>query len=123
MIKTIHSSQIANFMIKSKRKSSTHQLESYSRKYYYKHRNAYTQHKKVKDICQYLDLNTKIKIKSRDSTKHLENLKISLTFCVVYYNISHTTLACTRTTLTLSWSNNILRAARSVFIQGKKRHQ
>ncbi len=35
---------------------------------------------KVKDICQYLDLNTKIKVNWRDSTKHLENFKISLLF-------------------------------------------
>ncbi len=42
--------------------------------------------KKVKDISQYLDLNTKIKAISRNSTKNLENFKISLTFlCSVYY--------------------------------------
>ena len=35
---------------------------------------------KVKDICQYLDLNTKIKAISRNSTKQLESFKISLTF-------------------------------------------
>ncbi len=40
----------------------------------------YTTQKKVKDICQYLDLNTKIKANSRNSTKYLENFKISLTF-------------------------------------------
>ncbi len=39
-----------------------------------------TLHKKVKDICQYLDLNTKIKANSRNITKHLEHFKISLTF-------------------------------------------
>ena len=42
---------------------------------------------KVKDICQYLDLNTKLQAKSRKCIKHLQNFKISLTFCVVY--ISH----------------------------------
>ena len=42
--------------------------------------------KKVKDICQHLDLNTKIKVNSLISTKHLQNFKISLTFlCSVYY--------------------------------------
>ena len=44
----------------------------------------HTLHKKVKDICQYLDLNTKIKTNSQHCTKHLDNFKISLTFCVVY---------------------------------------
>ncbi len=39
-----------------------------------------TLHKKVKDISQYLDLNTKIKAISRNGTKHLDNFKISLTF-------------------------------------------
>ncbi len=39
--------------------------------------SVYTLHKKVKDISQYLDLNTKIKAISRNGTKHLENLKIS----------------------------------------------
>ncbi len=39
-----------------------------------------TQNIKVKDISQYLDLNTKIKAISRNITKHLENFKISLTF-------------------------------------------
>ncbi len=37
-----------------------------------------TLHKKVKDICQYLALNTKIKANSRNCTKHVENFKISL---------------------------------------------
>ncbi len=42
--------------------------------------------KKVKDICQYVDINTKIKTISWNSTKHLENFKISLTFlCSVLY--------------------------------------
>ncbi len=35
---------------------------------------------KVKDICQYLDLNTTIKANSRNCTEHLENLKISFFF-------------------------------------------
>ena len=35
--------------------------------------------KKVKGFSQYLDLNTKIKAISRNSTKHLENFKIFLT--------------------------------------------
>ncbi len=43
-------------------------------------RALHTLHKKVKDICQYLDLNTKIKANSLHCTKHLENFKISLTF-------------------------------------------
>ncbi len=47
----------------------------------------YTLHKKVKDICQYLDLNTKIKANLRNSTKHLENFKISFSFCVVYVKL------------------------------------
>ncbi len=46
--------------------------------------NVYTTLKKLR-ICQYLDLNTKIKANSRNRTKHLENFKISLTFlCIVY---------------------------------------
>ncbi len=40
---------------------------------------------KVKDICQYLDLNIKIKANSRNCTKHLENFKISLTFLYSVY--------------------------------------
>ncbi len=45
----------------------------------------YTLHKKVKDICQYLYLKTKIKANSQNSIKHLGNFKISLTFlCSVY---------------------------------------
>ncbi len=36
--------------------------------------------KKVKDICQYLYLNHKVKANSWNSTKYLENFKISLTF-------------------------------------------
>ncbi len=45
----------------------------------------FTLHKKVKDICQYLDLNTKIKANSWNCTKHPENFKIALTFlCSVY---------------------------------------
>ncbi len=43
----------------------------------------HTLHKKVKDICQYLNLKTKIKANSSNITKHLENLKISLTFFVL----------------------------------------
>ncbi len=42
---------------------------------------AYTLHKKVKDICQYLDLNTIIKANSCNCTKkNKKNIKISLTF-------------------------------------------
>ncbi len=40
----------------------------------------YTLHEKVKVICQYLNLKTKIKANSRNYTKHLENFKIFLTF-------------------------------------------
>ena len=35
----------------------------------------HTLHKKDKDICQYLDENTKIKANSQNCTKHLENFK------------------------------------------------
>ncbi len=34
----------------------------------------------MKDICQYLDSNTKFKVNSRNCTKHIENVKLSLTF-------------------------------------------
>ncbi len=41
--------------------------------------------KKVMDICQYLDLNAKIKANSLNCTKHLENFIISSTFsCSVH---------------------------------------
>ena len=46
--------------------------------------------KTVKNICLFLDLNTKIKTNSRNSTKPLENVKISLLFCVVYIRYMHT---------------------------------
>ncbi len=39
-----------------------------------------TLHKKVNDICQYLDLNTKIKANSWNCTNHLENFKNLETF-------------------------------------------
>ena len=44
--------------------------------------HVHTLHKKVKDICQYLDLNTKIKANSRNGIKYVVNFKISLTFFV-----------------------------------------
>ncbi len=40
----------------------------------------YAPHKKVKDIYQHLDLNTKNEANSRNCIKHVENGKISLTF-------------------------------------------
>ncbi len=42
--------------------------------------------KKVKNICPYLDLNTKVTANSEKLQKHLEKFKISLTFvCSVDY--------------------------------------
>ncbi len=47
--------------------------------------NTYRLHKKGKDICQYLDLNTKIKANSRNCTKHLEHFKYPQLFlCSLY---------------------------------------
>ena len=43
---------------------------------------------KVKEICQYLHLFTKIKANSRNSTKHVDNFKISWTFLCSAYPIA-----------------------------------
>ncbi len=48
-----------------------------------------TLYQKVKDICQYQDLNSKIKANLRSCTKHLGNSNISLTIlCSVYTDVT-----------------------------------
>ncbi len=62
---------------------------------------SHTTHKKVKDICQYLDLNTQVKAKFTKLHKTSRNFQ-NITICVVYIYLVHCISRWLYTCLTLN---------------------